>query len=158
SRDRVFLKELRFPPIAPHEEATLVRFQTGKELTESVDNYAVDYAHMTSGSGERVVRTAAGPRDVIAVIQTLCTAAGRKLHAVTAQLFGAGGALERSLRPDPSPLTPNALNCVLSVGQRWAELYFFRCQRLIQAQALANGPLLAAEVKRNLAVFRAQQS
>jgi Tfp pilus assembly PilM family ATPase len=157
-RDRIFLKELRFPAIEAHEEATLVRFQTGKELTESVDNYSIDYVHMNQGAGERQVMTAALRRDLLTMLQTLCQAAGLKLHAVTPKLFGAGAVLERALRPDPSPLTANRLNVVLSVGQRWAELCFFRGQRLLQAQALANGPLLAAEVKRNLAVFRAQQA
>jgi hypothetical protein len=157
-RDRIFLKELRFPPIAAHEEAALVRFQTGKELTESVDSYAVDYVHMNSGSGERQIMTVAARRDVLAMIQTMCQAAGLKLHAVTPKLFGAGAAVERALRPDPSPLVAKKLNVVLSVGQRWAELCFFDGPRLLQAQALANGPLLAAEVKRNLAVFRAQHA
>lgn len=157
-RDRIFLKELRFPPIAAHEEAALVRFQTGKELTESVDSYAVDYVHMNTGAGERQIITAAVRRDVVAMIQTMCQAAGLKLHAITPKLFGSGAALERAVRPEPSPLSPKALNVVLSVGQRWAELCFFSGQRLLQAQALANGPLLAAEVKRNLAVFRAQHA
>ncbi len=157
-RDRIFLKELRFPPIAAHEEAALVRFQTGKELTESVDSYAVDYVHMNTGSGERQIMTAAARRDLLAMIQTMCQAAGLKLHAVTPKLFGASAALERSLRPDPSPLAARKLNVVLSVGQRWAELCFYHGPRLLQAQALANGPLLAAEVKRNLAVFRAQHA
>lgn len=157
-RDRIFLKELRFPPIAPHEEAALVRFQTGKELTESIDSYAVDYVHMNTGSGERQIMTAAARRDMLAMIQTMCQAAGLKLHAVTPKLFGASAAVERALRPDPSPLAAKQLNVVLSVGQRWAELCFFQGARLLQAQALANGPLLAAEVKRNLAVFRAQHA
>jgi hypothetical protein len=157
-RDRVFLKELRFPPIAAHEEAALVRFQTGKELPESVDSYAVDYMHMNPGSGERQIMTAAVRRDVVAMIQAMCVAAGLKVQAITPKLFGAGAAVERALRPDPSPLGPKTLNAVLSIGQRWAELCFFSGQRLLQSQALANGPLLAAEVKRNLAVFRAQHA
>ena len=57
-RDRVFMKEFRFPPIAVHEEAGLVRFQTGKELTESIENYAVDYVHLQK-DGERQVMSVA---------------------------------------------------------------------------------------------------
>jgi len=159
-RDRVFLKELRFPEIAPHEEANLVRFQTGKELTESIDNYVVDYVHLArdTGGGNRHVMTAAVRRDVVAMIQTLCQSAGLKLHAITPKLFGMAGALERAVYPEESPLQPNALNVVLAPGQRWAELSFYRGRRLLQAQALANGPLLLNEIKRNLAVFQAQHA
>jgi hypothetical protein len=156
-RDRIFLKELRFPAIAAHEEASLVRFQTGKEMAEAVDNYAIDYAALHNGGGaERQIMTVAARRDIIAMLQTLCQAAGLKLHAVTPKLFGMPHAIARSIQPDASPLTPKRLNVVLSVGQRWAELCFFKGDRLLQAQALANGPLLVNEVKRNLAVFKAQ--
>ena len=157
-RDRIFVKELRVPPIEPHEEAALVRFQTGKELAESVDSYAVDYVRMNEGPGERQIMTVAARRDMVAMVQTLCQAAGLKLHALTPRLFGIGYALAQAVQPDPSPLTANRLNVVLSIGQRWAELCFFRGERLLQAQALANGPLLTSEVKRNVAVFAAQQA
>lgn len=157
-RDRIFLKELRFPPIAAHEEASLVRFQTGKEMAEAVDSYAIDYVHLKNGSAERQVMTVAARRDFIAMVQNLCQSAGLKLHAVTPKLFGMPLALDRAIRPEPPPLGPKQLNVVLNVGQRWAELCFFRGDRLLQSQALANGPLLASEVKRSLAVFQAQSA
>jgi hypothetical protein len=157
-RDRVFLKELRFPPIAAHEEAALVRFQTAKELAEPADNYAVDYVQLGTVGADREIMTVATRREVLTSIQTLCLAAGLKLHAVTPRLFGVAHALARAVHPQPNPLGPNKLNVVLSVGQRWAELCFFKGDRLVQAQALANGSLLVSEVKRNLAVFQAQHA
>jgi hypothetical protein len=157
-RDRIFLKELRFPPIAAHEEASLVRFQTGKEMAEAVDNYAVDYAHLANDNTERHVMTVAVRRDIIATLQTLCQSAGLKLHAVTPRLFGVAQVLARSIQPEASSLTAKQLNVVLLIGQRWAELCCFQGERLLQSQALANGPLLAGEVKRNLAVFQAQHA
>jgi hypothetical protein len=157
-RDRVFLKELRFPPLAAHEEAALVRFQTAKELAEPADNYAVDYVHMSTEGTDRQIMTVAAKREILTSIQTLCAAAGLKLHAVTPRLFGVGHVLPRAVQPEPNPLTAGKLNVVLSISQRWAELCFFRGPRLIQAQALANGALLVNEVKRNLAVFQAQHA
>ena len=61
-RDRILLKELRIPPIAAHEEAALVRFQTAKELTEPPDHYAIDYVHlhMSPGATERRIRDGGG--------------------------------------------------------------------------------------------------
>ena len=63
-RDRIFLKELRFPPLVAHEEASLVRFQTGKEMAESVDSYAIDYVHLKNGDADRHVMTVAVRRDL----------------------------------------------------------------------------------------------
>jgi hypothetical protein len=158
-RDRIFLKELRIPPIAAHEEASLVRFQTGKEMSEPIDHFAVDYTYLNpEASGDRHIITVAARRDLLAMSQALCQAAGLRLHALTPRLFGAAAAVKYALEGDASPFTPNRLNAVLTIGSRWAELCFFRGQRLIQAQALANGPLLAAEVKRNVAVFQAQHA
>jgi hypothetical protein len=158
SRDRIFMKELRFPAIEAHEEANLVRFQTGKELTESIDHFAVDYVHLngTGANDERQVMTVAARRDMLTMLQVLCVSAGLKLHAVTPRIFGLGQAVARAVSPDPNPLVPTQLNAVLYLGQRWAELCFFKGERLMQAQALANGPLLLSEIKRNLAVFQAQ--
>ncbi len=157
-RDRVFLKELRFPSIAAHEEANLVRFQTAKELTESIESYAVDYVHLNGNQGERQIMTVAVRRDIVAMVQTLCQSAGLKLHAVTPRVFGVAQAVSRAVGANPDPLTPDRLNVVLAIGQRWAELCFFRGDRFLQAQALANGPLLTSEIKRNLAVFQAQHA
>jgi hypothetical protein len=157
-RDRIFLKELRFPPLAAHEEASLVRFQTGKEMAESVESYAIDYVHLKNGDSNCHVMTVAVRRDYITMLQTLCQAAGLKLHAVTPKLFGMALALDRAVQPDAKPLAPKQLNVVLNIGTRWAELCFFRGGRLLQAQALANGPLMTNEVKRNVAVFLAQYS
>ena len=157
-RDRVFLKELHFPPIAAHEEASLVRFQTGKEMAEAVDNYAIDYSYIKNGDAERHVMTVAGRRDIVSNVQKLCQAAQLKLHAITPRLFGMQYAMERATYPSPSPFKAKHLTVVLSVAQRWAELSFFRGDRLLQSQALANGPLLVNEIKRNLAVFQAQHA
>ncbi len=157
-RDRIFLKELRFPPIEAHEEPNLVRFQTAKEIAEPADSYAIDYVAMSGNDFERRVMAAACRRDIMQSLHTLCQAAGLKLHAVTPRLFGLGYALARSIGPEQKPPGPNQLSAVLAVGQRWAELCFFRGDRLLLAQSLANGPLLPGELKRNLAVFQAQHA
>ena len=133
-------------------------FQTAKELTEPGDNFAVDYMQMNGDTGDRQIMTVAARRDIVSSAQTLCQSAGLKLHAVTPRLFGIAAAIARAVHPDPDPLTAGKLSVVLALGQRWAELSFFNGSRLIQAQAISNGPLLVNEVKRNLAVFQAQHA
>jgi len=159
-RDRVFLKELLLPrgSLEPHEEANIVRNQTGRDLTESVDHYVIDYTEPMTGAEERHVTAVAMRKDMIAALQTMCQTAGFTLYAVTPKLFGVSEALRRAVGPAASPIKPNQLNVVLTVGQRWAELCFFKGERLVQAQALANGTLLVGEIKRNLALFQAQHA
>ena len=43
-RDRIILKELRYPAVAPTEEPALVRFQAMKEMSEAPDDVVLDYA------------------------------------------------------------------------------------------------------------------
>ena len=52
-RDRVILKEVRYPDVPAHEEPAVVRFQAVKELTEAADDVAIDYAPLgATPSGE----------------------------------------------------------------------------------------------------------
>ena len=42
-RDRVILKDVRFPAVGTGEEAGVVRFQALKELTDSPEDVVIDY-------------------------------------------------------------------------------------------------------------------
>ncbi len=54
-REKVILKELRFPAVPANEEPAIVRFQAAKELTESPEDSIIDYTRMgnETGSEER---------------------------------------------------------------------------------------------------------
>jgi len=87
----------------------------------------------------------------------MCRAAGLKLLGVAPRPFGASYALERTLQAGGT-FTPDAVQAVLTVGKRWAELCLFRGHELLLARSLPGGPVLVGEVKRSLAVFAAQNA
>jgi Tfp pilus assembly PilM family ATPase len=69
-RDRVILKDFRYPDVPPSEEAAVIRFQAVKELTEPIDEVIIDYTPAgPPGSGER--------RALVPIIRRSCCRRGR---------------------------------------------------------------------------------
>jgi Tfp pilus assembly PilM family ATPase len=160
-RDRVILKEVRYPQVPQAEEPGVVRFQAVKELTDAADEVVIDYttAGETNGSGERRAYVLALRRELLAAYQTLCRSAGLKLLAVTPRPFAALGCLEQALPggtglPAPEPAAATAL---LTVAGRWAELCIAGQGRVLLARHLAVGDTLPGEVRRSLALQAGQQ-
>ncbi len=83
-RERVIVKEVRFPPVPAAEEPALVRFQATKELTETPEALVLDYTIKgQSGSGpERVAFAFAVRRELPFFLLAVCRAAGLKLLGV----------------------------------------------------------------------------
>lgn len=184
SRDRVILKTIHYPQVAAKDEPALVRFQTAKELSESPDDVIIDYSPISAVDtvGEREAMAIVVRKDILRSLQGLCRAAGLKLLAATARPVGVAGALERvrGLATPPCPsferggmpaeavsISPplegggkrndDAIDAVVSVGPRWAELAILRGQTVLLARALSVGPTLAGDIKRTLTVFAVQK-
>ncbi len=153
-RDKVILKELRFPAVPPREEPAVVRFQAAKELTESVEDSIIDYTLMGNGGAgdERQALAVIVRKEVIHSLQGLCRGLGTKLLAVTPRPSAVIGALDRSRH---GKVTVGAIEALLVIGPRWADLGILRGQTMLFARSLGVGANLAVEVKRSLAVFNA---
>jgi Tfp pilus assembly PilM family ATPase len=153
-RDRVILKDVRFPQVAPTEEPALVRFQATKELSESPEEVVIDYTPRQAPGplGERQALAVIVRREVPAILQAFCRGAGLKLAGLTPRPFGVAGALQRALGT-AAAAQPVAL---LTVGERWGEFCVVQGTDVLFARALAVGDSLAGEVKRSLVVFGGQ--
>jgi len=151
-RERMILKELRYPAVAPSEEPAIVRFQAAKELTESMEDAVVDYTPMGNGAekGERHTLAVIVRKEVVNSLQGLCRGMGMKLLAITPRPAAVIGALDRS-RQGKVPV--GVVEALLTIGPRWADLSILRGQTLLFARSLGVGPTLAGEVKRSLTVF-----
>jgi len=160
-RDRVILKDIRYPQVPASEEPAVVRFQASKEMTDAVEDVVIDYMPLgePGASGERRAIAVIVRRSVVVAYQALCRAAGLKLVALVPRPFGIAASLERVAgvaQATPAPASPEAVSAVLTVTEGWAEFCIVRAGTLLFARALAVGNNLATEVRRNLAVYAGQ--
>ncbi len=159
-RDRIIVKDIRYPAVPAHEEPAVVRFQALKELTGAADEVVLDYTPAGDGpSGYRRAMVLVARREHLTAYQELCQAAGLKLVGATPRPFGVAACIERLvgttvLMPRPEP-ADGAVG-VLAVTEGWAEFCVSRGGTLLQARFLVPGPNLAAEVRRSLAAYDGQ--
>jgi len=160
-RDRVVVKEVRFPQVPPEVEAAVVRNQIIKDLTDSPDDVFLDYAPLAEPSriGERRALSLVVRKDMIQALQTVSRAAGLKLVAVTARPFGIAACYKQLAGATPQvppPPAPDAVAGVLTVAHGWAEFCAVRDRQLLFARSLEVGDGLLGEVRRNLAAYSGQ--
>jgi hypothetical protein len=160
-RERVIQKDLRFPSVADHEEPAIVRFQAMKELSEAPEDVVIDFTSARDGidKGETHALTMVVRRDVLEAYQRVCAAAGLKLVALTPRPLGLSACLRRvmgttALTPAPEPA--DGAVAIVTVAEKWAEFCVIRGKALLFARSVTVGPNVAAEVRRNLAVYAGQ--
>jgi hypothetical protein len=161
-RERIIVKDIRYPQVPEHEEPAVVRFQALKELTGAADEVVLDYTPVGEGGhGERRALVLIAKRALVSAYQELCQEAGLKLAGVTPRPFGLAACVEKLagtsvLTPAPEPA--DGVVGTLAVADGWAEFCVSRGSTLLLARSLAPGPNLAAEVRRSLAVYAGQGS
>jgi Tfp pilus assembly PilM family ATPase len=161
SRDRVILKEVRYPAVPEHEEPAVVQFQVSKELTDALDEVVIDYAaaQPAGGDGEKQAAALVIRRELLNTYETLCQTAGLKLTALTPASFGMLACWKqvvRTARQAPAPVDAAAAAAILTVEEHAAEFCIVHGDQLLLSRSLAAGTTLPAEVRRTLAVYAAQ--
>ena len=165
-REKVILKELKYPPVPSHEEPALVRFQTIKELAESPDDVVIDYCHVpNAGEFEKRALAVVLRKELLRAIQTMCDAAGLKLAGITPRPFATAGALEDASRSGALALPENRESALalLTRGEKWGEFSVIRhgavvFSRTLSTPALNSENAILGEVKRNLTLFNGQSA
>ena len=156
ARDRVIVKELRFPSVPPAEEAGVVRFQAVKELSDSPDDVTIDYVTVGAPkNGEQHALALVVRREIVAAYQKLCQAAGLKLAGLTPRPFGVGAGLTQASAAAPADEAEGSA-AVVVIAERWAEFAVVRGGIPLLSRPLGVGPNLAGEVRRNLMVYGGQ--
>ncbi len=162
-RDRVILKELKYPPVPPTEEPALVRFQAMKEMSEAPDEVVLDYAPLGEAGGERRAMAVVLRKEVFAAIQALCQAAGLKLAGVTPRPYANAAGLLRLFAAGTvePPDDKSEAVAVLTLSPAGGEFTVVRRSEVtftlaIPAPVVANETMLVAQVRRNLTVYAGQ--
>ncbi|MFQ3591956.1 MAG: hypothetical protein SNJ82_02070 [Gemmataceae bacterium] len=159
-RDRLIVKDIRFPPVSELEEPAVVRFQTVKELTDAPDDVVIDYVpRLSTSQTERRAASVVVQKKLLEVYQKIATAAGLKLTGLTPRLMGAAMCLRRVIgttvvTPPPEPATGTIALVVL--GEKTAELGVLQGPDFLLARSLHAGPNLFGEIRRNLALHEGQ--
>ncbi|QVL34369.1 hypothetical protein KIH39_10815 [Telmatocola sphagniphila] len=164
-RDRVILKDIKYPNVPVEEEANIVRFQVSKELTESSESYVIDYFPLDGlePDGQKKALTVALKKDYVESVRIMCENAGLKLNGIVPRAFALGGLMQKTFASGAvvPPQSPQSHYAVLTRGERWGEMAIYKGSQVVFSRALT-GPALNAEtaflgeVKRNLTVFASQ--
>jgi Tfp pilus assembly PilM family ATPase len=157
-RDRVILKEVRYPAVPEHEEPAIVRFQAIKEITDPPDEVVLDYAGIgaPAAAGDRRALVLVVRREMLNTYQSICDAAGLKLAGLTPRPFGLMACLQDTLAQGGSGEAPDAAVGVVAVTANWAEFAVGRNEQLIFTRPLSPGGNLLGEIRRNLSVYNGQ--
>jgi hypothetical protein len=156
-RDRVIVKEVRYPAVPLDEEPAIVRFQAIKELADPAEEVVIDYVpagEAVGPTGERLALILVVRRELLAAYQEICRVAGVKLLALTPRPFGILACLQHATPTAAGEA--DAARAVLTLADHWAELCVVRGDRLLFARTLTTGTGLAGEVRRNLLVYAGQ--
>jgi hypothetical protein len=167
-RDRVILKELRYPPVPLTDEPSVVKFQAMKELTDAPEDVVLDYVPLTVGSseGERRSMAVAVRKELFTSIQALCTAANLKLAAVTPRPYGVAAGLSRAFATGaaPRPEEKGSPVAILTLSPGGGEFTVVlqgstpgsndaTFIRTIAPHSMASETSLLVEVRRNLTMY-----
>lgn len=173
-RDKLFLKEVKYPIVPLVDEPNVVRFQALKDLADNPDDHAIDYLPLGSTSdGGKKANVVFVKKEILNQAKLLCEAAGLKLFALTPKQFAVHSIYESAITNGTQP--PESVNDAVGIlypsGPN-AEFIVVRGQEVLFSRQIsmnnraskalptetANQPDLALvnEIKRNLNVITAQ--
>jgi Tfp pilus assembly PilM family ATPase len=164
-RDRIVVKEVKYPIGPPEQEPALVRFQAQKDLTDSPDDVVMDYLPVPGQPGDvsRKATVLFVRKELANAAKQMCDVAGLKLQAIVPRPYAATTGLFHAVVKGAVPAPENAKAAIAHLGI-WSKGGEFSVvlgdrllfSRTISGMSLASETALVGEVKRSLAAFASQ--
>lgn len=162
-RDKLFIKEVKYPAVPPQDEPQVVRFQAVRDLSDNPDDLALDYLPIgPTADGSKRANALFVKKDVLKISKAICDAAGLKLTALTPRQYavaeGYRAAIASGTEPPDSPDDAVALiypagNGAEFVVVRDTQMLF---SRTIPPAVLQSEQSFVGDVRRNLAIVGGQ--
>ncbi|MBA4189835.1 MAG: hypothetical protein C0467_17775 [Planctomycetaceae bacterium] len=162
SRDRVVLKELRYPQVPPTDEPSIVRFQALKELSDAPEDVVLDYVPLAgeSPTGEQRSIAVVIRKDLYRSIQQMCEVANLRLIAVTPRPYALAAGLTRAFTTSTVQAPDSKTDAVglLTIAPGGGEFTVTCAGEVVFTRSVA-GPVMASEamllneVRRNLTMY-----
>lgn len=159
-RDRVIVKEVRFPAVPDAEEPAVVRFQTVKELTDAAEDVVIDYVGTgTTPTGEKKASSLVIRRELLKSYQAICQHAGLKLAGLTPRLVGIAECLRKvagTTVVTPAPEPADGVIAIAVAHEKTIELAILKGETFLLTRSLTAGANVAGDLRRNLAMYAGQ--
>ncbi len=160
-RERLLIREVRYPDVPAAEVPAVVHFQAAKELNFPADEAVIDFAlnSVPGPLGEKRALAVVLRKELLSAIQQTCKLAGLRLEAVAARPFAL---LANWNATHPQHAADGQIHGLLHLDGARRELCVVRNKELLFSRALSLDaePLTAGawlnELRRTLAAYAAQ--
>ncbi len=144
-RDRLVVRDQKYPAVNPSEEPGLVRLLTTKEVLDDPNDVIIDYQPWGSqdGKAEKRALVYVLRREMMSTYENLAKGAGVKLVGLCPRAMGLAAALPQG----------QGTRGLVAVGHSWRQLLVVQDGAVELDRGLALGDAMAQEARRGFAVF-----
>jgi len=144
-RDRLVVRDQKFPAVTPSEEPGLVRLLTTKEVLDDANDVIIDYQPWVSqdNKAEKRALVYVLRREMMSTYENLAKGAGVKLVGLCPRAMGLAAALPQG----------QGTRGLVAVGHSWRQLLVVQDGAVELDRGLALGDTMAQEARRGFAVF-----
>jgi len=144
-RDRLIVRDQKYPAVNQSEEPGLVRLMTTKEVLDDPEDVIIDYQPWTSqeNRAEKRALVYVLRREMMATYEAMAKGAGVKLVGLCPRAMGLASALPQG----------QGTRGLVAVGHSWRQLLVVQDGAVELDRGLALGDTMAQEARRGFAVY-----
>lgn len=144
-RDRLVVRDQKYPPVSQAEEPGLVRLLTTKEILDDPNDVIIDYQPWVKADAKEEQRALVYVlrREMLTTYENIAKSAGLKLQGLCPRAMGLAAAMPEGA----------GTRGLIAVGSGWRQLLVVSHGAVEMDRGLALGDMMAQEARRGFAVF-----